>query len=165
MVLGGILAISFIGIVLIPFWLLGIGVMVARRYYAHLECVLTERTLEYKKGAFIRTEKTVLLDKIQDLTLKEGSVLQALGLTTLLVETAGQSSAQGSGDARLIGIVDAREFRKKVLAQRDLLLNETEVMATAAGGEQDSDTQVPILREMSDTLKRIEERLGKSGTS
>ncbi len=83
---------TVIGIAAVPFWVLGLGQWRSRRYFESLSCVLTERTLEFGKGFFFRVEKTVPLDRIQDLTVKEGPLLRAFGLCTLRVETAGQSS-------------------------------------------------------------------------
>lgn len=66
-----------------------------------------------------REEKSIPLDKITDLTLKHGPVLRALGLVTLHIETAGQSTQAGAADAKLTGVVEARRFRDSVLEQRD----------------------------------------------
>jgi putative membrane protein len=112
---------TVIGIVLVPFWLLGWGVWYCRRYYEHLHCTLYERSLVVGRGIFFRVEKTIPLDKIQDLTLREGPLLKLFGLLSLGIETAGQSSPQGSSEAKLVGIKDARAFRDRVLDQRDAL--------------------------------------------
>lgn len=157
----GILFISFIGIVVIPFWLLGAGIIVTRRYFSHLECILTERTLEYKKGSFFRIEKTILLDKIQDLTLKEGPLLRAFGLTALIIETAGQSNPQGSEDAKLIGIVNVREFRKSVIAQRDVLIEKLESKNPTGQKIENNNDHVNVLTDIKIILERIEKNLNK----
>ena len=109
------------GILLIPFWLLGWGAWHCRKYFENLHCKLGERSLMVGRGIFFRVEKTIPLDKIQDMTLREGPLLKAFGLLQLQIETAGQSTAQGIGDAKLVGIKNAREFRDRVLDQRDLL--------------------------------------------
>lgn len=151
----GMLLITLAGIILVPFWIFGFGLLVCRRYFSHIECVLTDRTLEYKKGYFFRIEKTVLLDKIQDLTLKEGPLLRALGISALVIETAGQSTPEGTGDTKLIGIVDVREFRKRVLAQRDSLVEKLETKNRDDSSEGNED-QFHILKDIRDALKRIE---------
>ena len=109
------------GILLIPFWLLGLGTFATKKYYDNLKCLLTERTLEFRKGYLFRVEKTIPLDKIQDLTLREGPLLRMFGICILSIETAGQANPQGTSDAKLIGIRRARKFREKVLEQRDNL--------------------------------------------
>jgi putative membrane protein len=116
-----VFAITFIGIPLIPFWLLGWGQWYSRRYFENLHCHLGERSLMVGRGIYFRVEKTIPLDKIQDLTLREGPVQKAFGLLQLQIETAGQGGAQGASEAKLIGVKDAREFRNRVLDQRDKL--------------------------------------------
>ncbi len=149
---------TVIGIAAIPFWVLGFGQWRSRRYFESLSCVLTERTLEFGKGFFFRVEKTVPLDRIQDLTVKEGPLLRAFGLCTLRVETAGQSAPQGSSEADLQGIVDPREFRAAVLEQRRRLLAE-EAGAEAAAAPPDAPETAATLGEIRDVLARIEELL------
>jgi putative membrane protein len=113
---------TVVGIVLIPFWLLGWGVWYCRRYFDNLNCFLGERSLMVGRGVLFRVEKTIPLDKIQDMTLREGPLLKYFGLLQLQIETAGQGSAQGTSEAKLIGIKNARDFRDRVLDQRDALV-------------------------------------------
>ena len=153
-----VLLATVFGIVAIPFWALGFGQWRSRRYFESLSCVLTERTLEFGKGFFFRVEKTVPLDRIQDLTVKEGPLLRKFGLCTLRVETAGQSAPQGSSEADLQGIVGPREFRAAVLAQRRRLLSEKAGSEAAAEPPAASDTTA-VLGEIRDVLTRIEELL------
>ena len=156
----GVLLISLIGIVLIPFWILGIGFYACKRYFERLECVLTERTLEFKKGYFIRVEKTIPLDKIQDLTLKTGPLLRAFGLTRLDVQTAGQSAQEGA-EAKLIGIVDVTTLRGMVLSQRDKLVAGSLDSSDNFVSKQFSNEQSLLLQEIRDTLQRMEKLLQK----
>ena len=113
--------ITVIGIPLIPFWILGWGLWYTRRAFDSLHCDLGERSLMVGQGVYFRVEKTIPLDKIQDLTLREGPLLKAFGLLQLQIETAGQSGAQTASEAKLVGIKNAREFRDRVLDQRDAL--------------------------------------------
>jgi len=154
-----LLFVSIIGIVVIPFWLLGLGAFLSQRYFSHLECVLTEKTLEYRKGYFFRVEKTVLLDKITDLTLKEGPLLRAFGLAMLIVETAGQSNPESVGDAKLIGIIEAREFRQKVLKQRDKISAESVAGKSASKEIETGEDQITLLKDIKNALGRIEKLL------
>lgn len=101
-----VLAVTIVGILLLPFWLI-FGKKYINRYYDALECVLTTRALHFKKGIWFQTERSIPLDKIQDLTFQEGPFLRYFGLSTLKIETAGQS-AQGSADMSLTGIMEAR---------------------------------------------------------
>lgn len=154
--------ITVVGIVLLPFWLI-FGKIYINRYFDSLFCELTTRALHFKKGVWFQTERTVPLDKIQDLTFKEGPVLRYFGLSYLQVETAGQS-VQGGADMSLTGIIDARNFREMVLDQRDEITDfgsrpqEPASPAAGTGAPTESDL-LPLLREMNQTLKNIEQKI------
>lgn len=137
------------GIVTIPFWLLGWGQWYTRRAFEALQCVLTDRSLVVRRGILFKVEKTIPLDKIQDLSLREGPLLKAFGLMSVKVETAGQSAAQGGSEANLLGIVDARQFRDRVLEQRDRVSGSGSPRVEA-GTAADEKTQ--LLREIRDAV-------------
>ena len=119
-----VLCCTLIGIPLAVLWLCGIGQWWSRHYFEKLECELTERTLHFKQGIFVQIEKTIPLDTIQDLTFVEGPVLRAFNLCMLKIETAGKGEKGLTGfgnEMSLIGIIDAQNFRKAVLDQRQTL--------------------------------------------
>ena len=149
------LVITIFGIVLIPLWLI-FGSYYLNRYFDNLYCELTTRALHFKKGVLFTTERTIPLDKIQDLTFKEGPLLRYFGLSSLMIETAGNSAANMT-DMKLVGIMDASKFRQMVLEQRD------EITYSRINGEKDQSTAedhvlLPLLEEISATLKRIEQK-------
>lgn len=149
------LTVTIFGIILIPFWLI-FGRYYLNRYFDALHCELTTRALHFKKGVLFTTERTIPLDKIQDLAFKEGPILRYFGLSSLQIETAGQSAANVV-DMKLTGIVDSAEFRKKVMDQRD------EVTYSRSFGSEASSsaTEHPLtslLMEISETLKKIESK-------
>lgn len=159
-----ILVISIVGIVLLPVWLIA-GRAYINRYFENLECELTTRALHFKKGVWFQTERTVPLDKIQDLTFKEGPVLRHFGLSQLMIETAG-NSAQANADMKLIGIINSRDFRIKVLDQRDDITDYQSGSPSGSGTDGETASSalselVPLLKQMNDTLKRIEEKTGR----
>ncbi len=145
--------VCLVTIPLIPFALI-IAPMLISKYYDRLYCELTTRSLKFGKGFIVRTEKTIPLDKIQDLTFKEGPLLRALGLSTLRIETAG-NSAQGVADLTLIGIVDAESFRNRVLDQRDMVTDNQSKAVSDTGPE----PVITVLKDIRDSLQRIETRL------
>lgn len=155
-----ILTITVAGILLLPFWLI-FGRMYINRYFNSLYCELTTRALHFKKGVWFQIERTIPLDKIQDLTFREGPVLRYWGLSTLKIETAGQS-AQNSTDMSLIGIIDSRKFREQVLEQRDEITNynKTSSDTTQSPIPQDNE-MVQLLTEMNQNLKEISKKLDR----
>tara|TARA_R100001143_G_scaffold63603_2_gene73717 strand:+ start:54765 stop:55328 length:564 start_codon:yes stop_codon:yes gene_type:complete len=154
-----VLTITVVGIVLLPFWLI-FGKRYVNRYFDNLFCELTTRALHFKKGIWFQTERTVPLDKIQDLTFKEGPFLRYFGLSYLMVETAGQS-VQGVSDMSLTGIIDARKFREMVLDQRDLITDKSNPASPPSLPKQDNPDLIPILQKMQSTLESIEAKLGE----
>lgn len=151
-----ILVITIVGIILIPIWLI-FGRMYLNRYFNSLFCELTTRSLKFKKGVLFQVERTIPLDKIQDLTFREGPLLRYFGLSTLKIETAGQS-AQGGTDMSLIGIVDSREFREQVIDQRDKItdLGSSSSTTKSVSGEVHSEETLQAILE---TLQRIEKKI------
>ncbi len=136
----------------IPLWLIFASYFV-NKYFERLHCELTTRSLKFNKGYIFRTEKTIPLDKIQDLTFKEGPLLKAFGLSILQIETAG-SSASASADLSLIGIVNASEFRDKVLDQRDIVTENAS--PSVATNSDNSENVLEVLKDIRASLERIE---------
>lgn len=118
--IGFILAMTIIGIPLALIWFLGVGQWWARHYFAKLDCHLDDKKLRYRKGILVTVEKTIPLENIQDVTFIEGPILRYFHLSTLKFETAGSSAGQAN-DMHLTGIIDAHDFRNKILDARDAL--------------------------------------------
>jgi len=145
-----ILILSVFLIPLLPFWLI-FGNIYLNRYFERLECELTTRSLRFKKGYIFQTERTIPLDKIQDLTFKEGPLLKHFGLSILKIETAG-NTGQTSADLSLIGIVDAVNFRNMVFDQRDQV---TDMGSSSEATESTTD----LLLDIRDTLRSIDQKI------
>lgn len=146
--------VSLITVVLIPvipLWLI-FGSLYLNRYFDRLECELTTRSLRFKKGYIFHTERTIPLDKIQDLTFKEGPLLKHFGLSILKIETAG-NTGQGTSDLSLIGIIDAFNFRNLVFEQRDKVTDNSSSTVPA------DDSMTKLLTDIRDSLQRIEEKI------
>ncbi|NGP76479.1 PH domain-containing protein [Balneolaceae bacterium YR4-1] len=146
-----VLVATIVGIVLIPIWAILAPIFI-QKYFDRLHCELTTRSLRFEKGFIFHVERTIPLDKIQDLTFKEGPLLKAFGLNVLKIETAG-NTGQGMSDLTLIGIIDAANFRNMVLNQRD---NVTENRGTATTDQPDT---LEVLKEIRDSLKNIEAKI------
>ncbi|MBK6626400.1 MAG: PH domain-containing protein [Flavobacteriales bacterium] len=144
------LAATVVCIPLAVIWVLGVGQWWARHYFDKLECELGPKLLRYRKGILFQIEKTIPLENIQDVTFVEGPLLKHFNLSILKFETAGQSQGQAH-DMRLIGIIDAHEFRDRILAQREALKHGREPEQTSPSSAASEETVV--------LLRRILERL------
>lgn len=147
-----ILAVTIFGILLIPLFLIGAPYFI-RKYFDRLSAELTTRALRFEKGVIFHVERTIPLDKIQDLTFKEGPLLKYFGLSILQVETAGNTGA-GQSDLTLIGIENASDFRNAVLEQRDSV---TENQYTSP--EEVDKITITLLTDIRDSLNAIEQSM------
>lgn len=118
--IGFTMIMTVIGIPLALFWFLGLGQWWSRHYFEQLECELTDKSLRFRKGILVQVEKTIPLENIQDVTFVEGPILRQFNLSTLKFETAGSSLGQGA-NMELTGIINAQDFRNRILAARDAL--------------------------------------------
>jgi membrane protein YdbS with pleckstrin-like domain len=123
--IGFTLAITIIGLPLALIWFCGVGQWWARHYFAKLECELSDKTLRFRKGIIVTVEKTIPLENIQDVTFIEGPLLRYFHLSTLKFETAGHTAGQANS-MQLTGIIDADEYRNRILAMRDALKQQTQ---------------------------------------
>ncbi|MEO1717773.1 MAG: PH domain-containing protein [Planctomycetota bacterium] len=146
---------TIIFIPLIPFVLL-LGAFFIQKYLDNLSCVLTDRTLELKRGILNKTESTIPLEKITDLQMFQGPVMRHFGVHGFKVETAGQTVGVGSLMS-VIGIENAPEFRQGVLAQRDAVHDGPSSPKTVASPTQQ--TSPSEIAEIRDAILRIEKLL------
>ena len=151
--------ITIVGIPFILLWLL-LAPHFIGKYFERLDCKLTTRSLMFSKGFIVRTERTIPLDKIQDLTFKEGPLLKAFGLSILRVETAG-NAMQGGADLSLIGIVEAKEFRNKVLEQRDHVTASTSASHALPEASKSDEGLIDVLKDIRSSLSNIEKKMNE----
>ncbi len=175
----GMLVATVVGIVALPVWAVA-GWWWSERYWEAMECRLDERTLSIGYGIWFRTEKSIPLEQIQDVSVRHGPLLNWLGLTKLKVETAGQGASQQAA-GNLVGVEEPIVFRDRVLEQRERLSDRRSgVLASGAEGSRGGpagaeaaagdaaargEGTAALLAEIRDAVLRIEERLGDGGTS
>ena len=159
--IGFTMIVSIIGIPLALLWFCGVGQWWARHYFNLLQCQLSDRALRFRKGILVQVEKTIPLENIQDVTFVEGPVLRRFNLSTIKFETAGHSAGQAH-DMQLTGIIDAQDFRNRILAARDALRAQRAGAAPehaahhgAVEAGLQSQEQLRILRAMSERLDEI----------
>ena len=118
--IGFAMLVTIVGIPVAIVWFAGLGGWWARHYFDRLDCELTDKAIRFRKGILVQVEKTIPLENIQDVTFIEGPILKHFNLSTLKFETAG-SSHNAAANMELTGIIEAQEFRNKILAARDRL--------------------------------------------
>jgi membrane protein YdbS with pleckstrin-like domain len=152
--IGFVMCCTVVGIPFAILWFLGVGRWWAQHYYDKLECQLSERTLRYRKGILVTTEKTIPLENIQDVTFVEGPILRRFHLSTLKFETAGHSVGQAS-DMRLTGIIDAQQFRNRIMTAREAMKLAQRTQAAAPGADTQAAEQLAALRGIEGKLEEI----------
>lgn len=159
-----LLVASVIGIVALPFWLLGVGQVVSNRFFHTLKLTLTPKQLLFSKGLVFRVEKTIPLENIQDVSFMGGPVLRAFGLTQIQVETAGGGGPGRQGEMSMIGVVDAELFKSAILDQRQRLLERKHLPATTTTPvptTTTTDEHLQLLRDIKQELTEIKQALVK----
>ena len=159
------IAATIIGLPLALIWVCGVGQWWARHYFQKLECELDGKTLRYRKGILVQVEKTIPLENIQDVTFIEGPVLRHFQLSTLKFETAGHSAGQAN-EMKLTGIINAHEFRRRILEARDTLkLNNYQNHQTPALTTHDAALAAGQITALNGIEQRLDEiiRLLKNG--
>lgn len=149
------LILTIFGILLLPFWLLGVGRFGSNRYFNSLQCELTSRHLRFKKGAFFKVEKTIPLENIQDLTFIDNPFLRWFDLRILKVETASGNNPHGS-DMKLIGIMDTENFKEEVLEQRERIVSAKS--SNTPQSSSDDQNLMTMLSEIKTVLEEIRDK-------
>ncbi|MDI9341810.1 MAG: PH domain-containing protein [Sediminibacterium sp.] len=146
--------ITVVGIVLIPFWVLGLGQWLSSKFYNTLSCELSEKHLKFGAGLLFQVEKTIPLENIQDLSFIGGPVLRAFGLTILKLETAGGGAHNQQNLMKIIGMDDAHEFKHLILEQREKLKHQFAGTTSNAVG-----SELTVLQDIKAELSAIKELL------
>ena len=160
----GFLAISVVGILVIPFWW-ALSYWYGAEFLRRSSARLTTNALEIKTGVFFRKESTIPLNRVTDLRLHDGPVTRHYGLRGLKVETAGSSGQNSGSEGNLIGVIDAEDFRNAVLAQRQKVVDAESGRAATPAPAAGEASASAVLVEVRDILARIEERMGQGGNA
>ena len=139
---------TVIGIPLAFLWLI-IGMPIHQKQFEGLGCALTDRSLNIRMGWLFKKQQNIPLDKLTDVSIHEGPILNAFGVVRMHFETA------GSAPFILTGVKGGPQFRDLILKQRDSLSSQT-VMApqnTQSDG---------VLVEIRDLLKEINANLANN---
>lgn len=156
------LIMSFIGWVLVPFWIFGLGQFLSKKYYHTLMCELSNKNLRFSKGMIVQIEKTIPLENIQDLSFIGGPILRYFSLAMIKVETAGGGGQHNQNLMSIIGINNAEGFKKEILDQREKVIREksgfVQSMPAAAPVAKTTD-EIQLLIEIKNELVEIKKAL------
>ena len=107
---------TVIGIPLMLIWL-PFGWIVHKKQFEHMSGALTDRSINMRMGWLFKKQQNIPLDKLTDVSIHEGPILNAFGVVRMQFETA------GAAPFILTGVKNSDQFRDLVLQQRDSLVS------------------------------------------
>ena len=107
---------TIVGIILIPIWIL-FGWIIHQKQYDNMSGALTDRSINMRMGWLFKKQQNIPLDKLTDVSIHEGPILNAFGVVRMQFETA------GAAPFILTGVKNSNQFRDLVLQQRDELVS------------------------------------------
>ena len=111
-----------------------------------MSAALTDRSVNMRMGWMFKKQQNIPLDKLTDVSIHEGPILNALGVVRMQFETA------GAAPFILTGVKNSEQFRDLVLRQRDSLVsNPVQSQSMVSSNE--------VLIEIRDLLKSIDSRI------
>jgi len=139
------LLVTFVGIIAMVVWI-PFGWIVHKKQYEHMSGALTDRSINMRMGWLFKKQQNIPLDKLTDVSIHEGPILNAFGVVRMQFETA------GAAPFILTGVKNSDQFRDLVLQQRDSLVSAPQQSAP-------SDDSNDVLVEIRDILQQINTNL------
>ena len=140
----GLLA-TVVGIIAMIVWI-PFGWIVHKKQFEHMSGALTDRSINMRMGWLFKKQQNIPLDKLTDVSIHEGPILNAFGVVRMQFETA------GAAPFILTGVKNSDQFRDLVLQQRDSLVSAPQQSAP-------SDDSNDVLVEIRDILQQINANL------
>ena len=140
----GLLA-TVVGIIAMIVWI-PFGWIVHKKQFEHMSGALTDRSINMRMGWLFKKQQNIPLDKLTDVSIHEGPILNAFGVVRMQFETA------GAAPFILTGVKNSDQFRDLVLQQRDSLISAPQQSAP-------SDDSNDVLVEIRDILQQINTNL------
>ena len=144
-----ILLSTVVGIIVMFFWI-PFGWIIHKKQLQNASCSLTKRGIAIRKGWIFKAQQNIPLDKLTDISIHEGPVLNLFGIVRISIETAGATPFHLTGLEKST----TPQFRDVVMKQRDSLTG-TQVTSGQEGQSND------VLVEIRDILQQINENLSK----
>ena len=135
------LLVTVVGIIAMIVWI-PFGWIVHKKQFEHMSGALTDRSINMRMGWQFKKQQNIPLDKLTDVSIHEGPILNAFGVVRMQFETA------GAAPFILTGVKNSDQFRDLVLQQRDSLVSAPQQSAP-------SDDSNDVLVEIRDILQQI----------
>lgn len=143
-----LVAFPIAGILLAPiFWFIIIAPDILVYIGIHLRYdttwyVLSDRTLRIRRGIWIINEVTITYENIQNVSVRQGPIQRAFGISDLVVQTAGGGGAVGGhGEQNLSGHMGLLEGIDNAEEVRELIMDKWRAAKNAGLGDESSRAQ------------------------
>jgi len=138
------LLVTFVGIIAMVVWI-PFGWIVHKKQFEHMSGALTDRSINMRMGWLFKKQQNIPLDKLTDVSIHEGPILNAFGVVRMQFETA------GAAPFILTGVKNSDQFRDLVLQQRDSLVSNPSPEPSSGSND--------VLVEIRDLLQEINANL------
>ncbi len=129
-----LLAPVFWFIIIVPDILVYIGIHLR---YDTTWYVLSDRTLRIRRGIWIINEVTITYENIQNVSVRQGPIQRAFGISDLVVQTAGGGGAVGGhGEQNLSGHMGLLEGIDNAEEVRELIMDKWRAAKSAGLGDE-----------------------------
>ena len=147
-----ILLSSIVGILVMVFWV-PFGWIVHKKQLENASLTLTKSGIKIRKGWIFKAQQNIPLDKLTDISIHEGPLLNMCKIVKIAIETAGATPFHLNGLNKSV----ASQFRDIVMKQRDSISQISSPQGTGGQETQSND----VLIEIRDILQQINANLSK----
>lgn len=153
-----VLAITMVGLLVNIFWI-PFGWIIHKKQLDNASLTLTKNGIQIRKGWIFKAQQNIPLDKLTDISIHEGPILNMCNIVKIAIETAGATPFHLIG----LKISVATQFRDVVMMQRDALANKhvshANISTSDAGATSSQSNEVLV--EIRDILHQINANLSK----
>lgn len=126
-------------------------------YYQSIEYEISETEISIKKGIITKSTTIIPFRTVTNLIIKRDFLDRLYGITTLIVETAGESG-KTEPEGKLIGLYEATELAEEIINHIRKLDPPKYIRETVSNSKQ-SPTNLKLLSAIKEALKKIESKL------
>lgn len=153
-----VLAITIVGLFVNILWI-PFGWIVHKKQLENASLTLTKNGIKIRKGWIFKAQQNIPLDKLTDISIHEGPILNMCKIVKIAIETAGATPFHLIGLKKSV----ATQFRDVVMMQRDALATQhaSHANISTSGAGVTSSQSNEVLVEIRDILHQINANLSK----
>lgn len=135
----------------------GLAVPVVLHFYS-IRYEINDRHVVKFAGVLWKVRRATPLEKITNIDVRQGPVETLLGIGQVWIFTP--STGMQMPEITLAGLTGAEQYKEMILARCEAVQSGESAAPAATSPARRDDETIALLREMADTLGRIEDKLG-----